>query len=96
MSGYTVLAQVLTSFSMGVLFSSLGQSVGSLVVFVILYEIVVYLYMRKHRWSCMPRLYISISYIAGWLMAKSVYYEPISFINAEADCDRLGVQALCS
>ncbi len=96
---YTPIAQFMTSFSLGVIFSAWTLSLVIVIAFVVIYEAFIYAILDGHRegqaWQINVRIGVIMAYIMGWIVGRTVYGLDLSFISPEDDHDRLGKHTLC-
>lgn len=93
-SSYTPTAQILISFSLGVIFSAWNVSLVVLLFYLLIYEVLFYSFVST-RWSSIVRVGVIVAYVTGWLMGRSLYKSDMAFIVEDEDRSRLGDASLC-
>jgi len=94
----TPVAQLLFTFSTGILFSCWTVSLVVVLAFLVLYEA---LYdslipqQQRPPWQYQLRIGVILSYIAGWLVGRSLLDLGVSFLSPNDDHERLGKHSLC-
>lgn len=85
---YTPFAQIVASLALGLIFSYFSVLLASVIFFVILYDMVIYMVIAHYdhnRWYLLARVGVMFAYIAGWIIGRSLLGYDIFVFNETKD-----------
>lgn len=75
LAGYTPVGRIIVSLTLGILLSPFSNGVTLFISYIIIYEVIYYLYTsgRSLPWDPITRVGIFYGSIAGWLIGRQLF-----------------------
>lgn len=64
------LRQIVTAFSLGLILGPLSTNLLFKILFIIIYEIILYYYTKHLRWKCLTRIAITCAGLYGYFLGR--------------------------